>query len=116
MLPREFKTKSFLHISTSNRFKILAKEKIEDHETWFIGNFMVREQLHEFCGRTKTTRKRICMPGGRSDEIFAACNEATSNSDFNTLLTIRAGTNDEMDTRSEKLLEKYRQNNPAVQV
>ena len=56
------------------------------------------------------------MPGGRSDEIFAACNEATSNSDFNTLLTIRAGTNDEMDTRSEKLLEKYRQNNPAVQV
>ena len=47
------------------------------------------------------------MTGGRLDDISAACDEATSNSDHNTLLVIHAGTNYVMDTRSEELLEKY---------
>ena len=49
------------------------------------------------------------MPGGRLNEISAACDETTSNSNPNTLFIMHAGTNDIMDTRSEELLEKYRQ-------
>ena len=60
-------------------------------------------------GEKKNTRKRMCMPVGCLDNISAAFYEATSNSDHNTLLIIHAGTNDVMDTRSEELLEKYRQ-------
>ena len=51
----------------------------------------------------------MCTPGGRLNDISAACYEATSNSNPNTLYIIHAGTNDIMDTRSEDLLEKYRQ-------
>ena len=43
------------------------------------------------------------MAGGRLDDISAACDEATSDSDPDTLLIIHAGTNDVMDTRLEDL-------------
>ena len=48
------------------------------------------------------------MTGGRLDDISAACDEATSNNDNNTVLIIHADTNDVMNTRSEELLENYR--------
>ena len=50
----------------------------------------------------------MCMPGSRLDDILAACDEATSNSDHKILLVIHACTNDVKDTRSKELLEKYR--------
>ena len=64
------------------RFKVLAEEE-EDHETRLIGDSIVKEH-HEFCGRAKTTKKRLCMPGGRLNDITAACEEATSMSNSNT--------------------------------
>ena len=47
------------------------------------------------------------MPSGRLDDFLTACVEATSMAD-NIVLIIHAGTNDVMNTRSEKLLEKWR--------
>ncbi|ORD93318.1 hypothetical protein ECANGB1_208 [Enterospora canceri] len=106
---RQINKKSFLPVSTYNSFKILMKEEEEeDHETRIIGDSIVRDQLTEFCGRNRSNRKRLCMPGGRLDDITAACDEATSQVNTNTLLIIHAGTNDVMNTRSEELLERYR--------
>lgn len=102
------KPKSFLPITTSNRFSILAEEEEEEHETRLIGDSIVRGQLDEFCGRARAKRKRLCMPGARLDDITAACEEATSNSDANSLFILHAGTNDVKNTRSEELLEKYK--------
>ena len=51
----------------------------------------------------------MCMPGGSLDDITAACDEATSMADNDTVLIIHTGTNDAMNTRSKELLEKYRQ-------
>ena len=50
----------------------------------------------------------MCMPGSRLGDITAACDEATSMVDNNTVLIIHAGTNDVMNTRSEEGLDKYR--------
>ena len=80
----------------------------EDNETRIISDSIVKDKLTEFCGRNRSFRKRLCMPGGRLDDITAACDEATSQADTNTLLVIHAGTNDVMNTRSEELLERYR--------
>ena len=63
---------SCLPITTCNRFKILVEDEEEDHETRLIGDSIVREQLHEFCGRARNTR-RFCMSGGRLDVITSAC-------------------------------------------
>ncbi|MPC42652.1 hypothetical protein E2C01_036278 [Portunus trituberculatus] len=38
-------------------------------------------QLSESCGRARRSRKRLGMPGGRRDNITAACDEATSRAD-----------------------------------
>ena len=105
---RPVNKKQFLPITMHNRFKILAEEEEDDHETRLIGDSIVRGQLQEFCGRATATRKRLCMPGGRLDDITASCDEATRGSDDNTLFIIHAGTNDVQNTRSEELLEKYK--------
>ena len=102
------KTKSFLPISTYNSFAVLAEEEEEIHEARIIGDSIVRSQLEEFCGRARATRKRLCMPGGCLDDITAACQEATAESNNNTLFIVHAGTNGVQRTRSEELLEKYR--------
>ena len=102
------KTKSFLPISTYNSFAVLAVEEEEVHEARLIGDSIVRNQLEEFCGRARATRKRLCMPGGCLDDITAACQEATAESNNNTLFIVHAGTNDVQRTRSEELLEKYK--------
>ena len=101
-------TKAFLPIQTFNRFAILAEEEEEASETRLIGDFIVRGQLEEFCGRARATRRRLCMPGGRLDDITAACDEAAAGSTNDTLFIIHAGTNDVLHTRSEELMEKYK--------
>ena len=105
---RQINNKYVLLITTNNRFKILEEKEKEDHETRLIGGSIVREQLQEFCRRTRTTNKWMCMPGDRLNDISAACNEATSMANNDTVLIIHSGTNDIMNTRSEKLLEIYR--------
>ena len=100
--------KSFLPISTYNRFKVLSEEEEDALETRLVGDSIVRTQLSEFCGRARASRKRLCMPGGRLDDITAACDEAASGAESNALFVIHAGTNDVEYTRSEELMEKYR--------
>ena len=96
-------------VLTSNRFQLFASEEDEPSEVRIVGDSIVREQLYEFCGRARKTRKRFCMPGGRLDDITAACEEASRECDENTLFILHAGTNDVEYTRSEELLEKYRE-------
>ena len=105
---RPITNRSFLPISTYNRFAVLLEEEEEDHETRLIGDSIVKGQLEEFCGRARSTRKRLCMPGGRLDDFTAACDQATINADDNTLFIIHAGTNDVESTRSEELMDKYK--------
>ncbi|XP_063857228.1 uncharacterized protein LOC135098765 [Scylla paramamosain] len=100
--------KNFLPISTHNRYQILAEEEEDAQETRLVGDSIVRGQLSEFCGRARRTRKRLCMPGGRLDDITAACDEAACGSNNNTLFIIHAGTNDVENTRSEELMEKFK--------
>ena len=73
--------KLFLSIRSYNRFKILAEDREEDYEPRFIGDSIVREQLQEFYGRTRATKKRMCTSEGRLDDISAACGDATSIAD-----------------------------------
>ena len=101
-------TKSFLPISTHNSFAVLAEEEEEQYESRLIGDSIIRGQLEEFCGRARYTRKRLCMPGGRINDITAASEEATADSDNNTLFIVHAGTNDIQHTRSEELVDKYK--------
>ena len=57
----------------------MEEEEEENHATRLIGDSIVRERLHEFCGKARTTRKQLCsMPSGRLGDITAACEEATS--------------------------------------
>ena len=100
--------RKFLPISTYNRFKVLNEEEEDALETRLVGDSMVRSQLSEFAGRARASRKRLCMPGGRLDDITAACDEAASGAESNALFIIHAGTNDVEYTRSEELMEKYR--------
>ena len=65
-----------------------------------IGDSIVREQLQEFCGRAKTTNKRMYMFGECLDDISAVYNEATIMADNKTVLIIHVGTNDGMNTRT----------------
>ena len=88
------------HITTYNSFKILSTDEEEDHETRIIDHSIVRDQLQEFCGSAQSTKKRMCMPAGHWDDISA---------DNIIVLIIHVGTNYVINTRSEELLEKYRQ-------
>ena len=101
--------KNFLPVTTSNRFQLFSNEEEETSEVRIIGDSIVRDQLHEFCGRARRTRKRFCMPGGRLDDITAACEEATRECSENTLLVLHAGTNDVEKTRSEDLMRKFKE-------
>ena len=105
---RPLRKKSFLPITTFNRYTILTDEEEEEQETRLIGDSIIRGQLEEFCGRARPTRKRLCMPGGRLDDFTEACNEATNGSNNDTFLIVHAGTNDVQSTRSEELMEKYK--------
>ena len=107
--------KEFVPVITSNRFELLAtEEKLfateeeDSSEVRIVGDSMVRDQINEFCGRAPKTRKHFCMPGGRLDDITAACEEASRECEENTLFVLHAGTNDVQSTRSEELMEKYK--------
>ena len=101
-------SRKFLPIMTSNRFQLFASDEDEPSEVRLVGDSIVRDQIHEFCGRARKTRKRFCMPGGRLDDITAACEEASQECDEHTLFILHAGTNDVMSTRSEELMKKYK--------
>ena len=101
-------SKKFLPVTTSNRFQPFASED-DPSEVRIVGDSIVRDQIHEFCGRARKTRKRFCMPGGRLDDITAACEEASRECDENTLFILHAGTNDVECTRSEELMQKYKE-------
>lgn len=101
--------KNFLPVLTSNRFQLFASEEEESSEVRIVGDSIIRQQLSEFCGRAQKTRKRFCMPGGRLDDITAACEEASRECDENTLFILHAGTNDVEITRSEELMQKYKE-------
>ena len=95
--------------TTFNRFQVLGETVDDEFETRLVGDSMVRGQLVEFCGRSSNgRRKRFCYPGARLDDVTAVCDDVTSEADENTLLIVHAGTNDVQTTRSEELLEKYR--------
>ena len=100
--------KKFLPITTYNRLKVLSEEEEDAIETRIVGDSIVRGQISEFCGRARKTRKRFCMPGGRLDDITAACDEAVRGAEDNALFVLHAGTNDVLSTRSEELMEKYK--------
>ena len=102
-------SREFLPVTTSNRFQLFATEEDEPSEVRIVGDSIVRDQIHEFCGRARKTRKRFCMPGGRLDDITAACEEASRECDENTLFILHAGTNDVECTRSEELMAKYKE-------
>ena len=70
--------KQFLLIATCNRLNVLAEKEEEDHEKRLLSDSIVREQLHKFCCRARTTRKKLCMPGERLDNITTACEETAS--------------------------------------
>lgn len=94
-----------------NRFQILSDQNVEDdnEEVRLVGDSMVRGQLTEFCGRAPRTRKRFCIPGGGLDDVIATADEVASQAPDNTTYVIHVGTNDVEKTRSEDLLNKYRQ-------
>ena len=71
--------------TTYNNFKILTEDEEEDHETRIIDDSIVREKLQEFCRRSRSIRRRMCMPDGHLNDISAACDEATSTIDNNTI-------------------------------
>ncbi len=48
------------------------------------------------------------MPGGRLDDIMAACDEAASGAENNALFVFHAGVNNVENTKSEELIEKYK--------
>ncbi len=74
-----------------------------------VGDSIVRGQLAEFCGRSQRTRKRFCIPRGKTEDIEAAKDSVTDRATKDTLFVIHASTNDVQLTRTEDLLAKYRQ-------
>ena len=78
-------------------------------ETRLVGDSIVRGQLEEFCGRVPSRRRRYCFPGASLKDITASIDDVTKDASTNTLYVIHAGTNDVQHTRSEELMEKYRE-------
>ena len=106
------KPRKIVPITTiQNRFKILSDIDREEknEEVRLVGDSMILGQLKEFCARAPKSRKRFCIRGGGVDDINAAIEEVTKQAPDNTTYIIYVGTNDVTQTRSEELLEKYRQ-------
>lgn len=97
-----------LPVKTYNKFQILEEEAEDKHEVRVAGDSLTRPLLVEFCGRAPRSRKRFCMPGGGIDDIIAARDEVTDGANKDTLYILHVGTNDVQKTRSEELLQKYR--------
>ena len=103
--------RNFLPITMcQNRFQLLPDQvDVDDNEeVRLVGDSMVRGQLTEFCSRAPRTRKRFCIPGGGVDDVTAAIDEVANLAPNNTTYVIHVGTNDVVRTRSEVLIEKYK--------
>ena len=96
-------------ITLQNKFQILAETVEEPHDVRLIGDSIIRQQLVEFCGRAPTHRKRFCIPGAYIDDVKAASDEVSDGANNDTLFVLHVGTNDIQQTRSEALLQKYRE-------
>ena len=97
-----------LPVTTYNKFQILTEEAEDTHEVRLAGDSLTRPMLVELCGRAPKSRKRFCMPGGGIDDIIAAREEVTNGASKDALYIFHVGTNDIQKTRSEELLNKYR--------
>ena len=74
-----------------------------------VGDSMVRGQLVEFCGRAPNHRKRFCIPGAGVNDVSEALEDVTKDTPNNSLVVLHVGTNDVVRTRSEELMQRYRQ-------
>ena len=102
-------TKRILPVKTYNKFQILEDVAEDTYETRICGDSITSPLLEEFVGRSPKTRKRYCMPGGGINDIIAAREEVTDGASKDTLFIMHVGTNDVKKTRSEELLQKYRE-------
>ena len=93
---------------TTNRPLIVASSEVEPHNAVLAGDSIVRQQNTEFAGRAPNSRKVCCIPGAGIDDLVAARDEVTDGANNNTLFVLHVGTNDVQRTRSEELLQKYR--------
>ena len=83
-------------------------KKIQNEtETVLIGDSIVRRQEREFRGRNKERRRVLCFPGINVQRL---CGEAEKLQlkDKNSLVIVHVGTNDIRKTRSEALLDQYK--------
>lgn len=100
--------KEFLPIVTMNRFSVLGFENAEEPETRLIGDSLVRGQLVEWAGRNHTRRKRYCCPGAKVENLIDSLDFFTDGVHDHSRLIIHVGTNNIFNSRSEDLLEKYK--------
>ena len=92
-----------------NNFEDLCDYVNVNEDSRLIGDSIIRNQLDEFCSRAPRRRRRHCIPGGTLDDVTAACDDISQDANENTLFLIHVGTNDIQRTRSEALLQKYRE-------
>lgn len=104
--PRQMKT--CLPVITTNKFSILGFEDDTEKEVRIVGDSLVREQLEEFCGRNPVSRKRFCYPGARVEDITNDIDYISANGTDDTKYFVHVGTNNVLNTRSEELLQKYK--------
>ena len=101
--------RKILPVTTYNKFQILADREEDTNEVRLVGDSMVRGQLVEFCGRAPNNRKRFCIPGAGVNDVSEALEEVTDDMPDNSLVVLHTGTNDVVRTRSEELMQRYKQ-------
>ncbi|XP_045136675.1 uncharacterized protein LOC123519439 [Portunus trituberculatus] len=101
--------RTHLPLTTYNRFSILSEQVEETQETRLVGDSIIRGQLEEFCGRVPSRRRRYCLPGATLRDITDCVEDVTKDATNDTLYVIHAGTNDVHRSRSEELMEKYKE-------
>ncbi|MPD04728.1 hypothetical protein E2C01_100433 [Portunus trituberculatus] len=101
--------KSLLIMTFSNRFQILEDTLVDESEVRLVSDSMVHDQLPELCGCSSNGRRKpFYFPGTGLDDITAAYDDVTSNSENSTRFVIHAGTNDIHSSDSVELPDKYR--------
>ena len=92
-----------------NKFQILSDNANDEDEVRLIGDSIVRGQRFEFAARSPTTRSRFCIPGGGVQDVIDSVHKVTNHASATTTYVIHVGTNDVQKSKSEELLDKYRQ-------
>ena len=106
---RPARVKEFLPIKTTNKFSVLGFEDDSEPDTILVGDSLCRGQLEEFCGRNHRRRRRFCCPGAKVEDITNSVDSFTEGIGENSRIIVQVGTNNVLSSRSEELLEKYRQ-------